>query len=287
VIAGLATLTYAIIEGRTAGWLSPWILALFAVALGSFAGLIRYERHHEEPLIDARFFRSAPFSGASAIAVLAFAGLGSFLFLNTLYLQDVRGLSPLEAGLLMLPMAGMTLVFGPLSGRLVGRVGARPSLTVAGGAMMAASLLLTQLRVHSSEAFLIATYVVFGLGFGLVNPPITNTAVSGMPAAQAGVAAGIASTSRQVGMTLGVAVAGAIAGSGITRGIGPGFAAATHPAWWLVAGLSGTMLALGFLTTGGWAHDTARRAAALLEPERPRDAHSRNGRAAPAPARIS
>ncbi len=89
-------------------------------SLSCFVALVRYELRRDEPLIEIRFFRSAPLSGASAIAVLAFAGLGGFLFLNTLYLQDVRGLSPFEAGLYTLPMAGATLVFAPLSGRLVG-----------------------------------------------------------------------------------------------------------------------------------------------------------------------
>ena len=78
-----------------------------------------------------------PFSGASAIAVCAFAALGGVLFLNTLYLQDVRGLSPLHAGLYLLPLAVMTLVFGPLSGRLVGTRGSRPPLVVAGVVLIA------------------------------------------------------------------------------------------------------------------------------------------------------
>jgi len=116
VIAGLGSLTYAIIEGHQSGWLSVKIIALFTLALACLVALLRYELRREQPLIEIRFFASAPFTGASVIAICAFAGLGGFLFLNTLYLQDVRGLSPLHAGLYMLPMAGMTLVFGPLSG---------------------------------------------------------------------------------------------------------------------------------------------------------------------------
>ncbi len=99
---------------------------------------------------------------------------------------------------------------------------------------------------------------MFGLGSGLVNPPITNTAISGMPPDQAGVAAAVASTSRQVGSTLGVAIAGAVAGGGVAGALGPGFAAATHPAWWLVAGAGLVVAMLGFLTTSEWARGTAR-----------------------------
>ncbi len=109
VIALLGTLTYAIIEAPSAGWTSPLILGFAATAVAALAGLLWYERRRAEPLIDLRFFRSAPFSGATVVAVCAFAALGGFLFVNTLYLQDVRGLSALDAGLYMLPMAGMTL----------------------------------------------------------------------------------------------------------------------------------------------------------------------------------
>ena len=198
--------------------------------------------------------------------------------LNTLYLQDVRGLSPLHAGLYMLPMAGMTLVFGPLSGHLVGRRGARPSLLVAGTALTASALMLTQLTPTTSYAYLLTAYVVFGLGFGLVNPPITNTAVSGMPPSQAGVAAAVASTSRQVGQTLGVAIVGAVAGGAVSGALGPGFAAATHPGWWILVGLGLVVLVLGLLTTTRWAYTTARTTAdRLSEPIPARRLHPSAG----------
>ncbi len=261
VVVALASLTYAIIEGPATGWSSTEILGLFALALGSFAALVGYELRRAEPLLEVRFFASAPFSGASAIAVCAFAALGGFLFLNTLYLQDARGLSPFHAGLYMLPMAGMTLLFGPLSGRLVGRRGSRPSLLVAGVALSASALMLTRLSAGTSTAYLLVAYLVFGVGFGLVNPPITNTAVSGMPPSQAGVAAAVASTSRQVGQTLGVAIAGALAGASVSGALGPGFAAATHPGWWIIAALGVVVLVVGLLSTTSWADATARSTA--------------------------
>jgi EmrB/QacA subfamily drug resistance transporter len=265
VIAALGSLTYAIIEGHDAGWTSALILGLFAFALICFVALVIYELRRTEPLLDMRFFKSAPFAGASAIAVCAFAALGGFLFLNTLYLQNVRGLSPFHAGLWTLPMAGMTLVFGPLSGRLVGRRGSRPSLLVASAALIASSLMLTRLSVSTSPTYLFVSYILFGLGFGLVNPPITNTAVSGMPPAQAGVAAAVASTSRQVGVTLGVAIVGAVAGASVSSGLGRGFAQATHPAWWITAVLCLVIMVLGALTTTKWADSTARATAARFE----------------------
>jgi EmrB/QacA subfamily drug resistance transporter len=260
VIVALATLTYGIIEGRRAGWLSAEILSMFAVSLASFAALIAYELRRREPLLEVRFFRSAPFSGASAIAICVFAGIGGFLFLNTLYLQTVRGLSPFEAGVYTLPMAGGMLIFAPLSGRIMSRVGTRPSLVVGGIAVTVAGLMLTQITRTTAPAYLFGAYAIFGLGSGLVNPPITNTAISGMPPAQAGVAAAVASTSRQVGATLGVAVLGAVAASSTARD----FATGTHPGWWIVAALGVAVAVLGLLTTTTWAAATARRTASLF-----------------------
>ncbi len=241
----------------------------------AFAALIVYERRRPEPLIEIRFFRSAPFSGASAIAVCAFATLGGFLFLNTLYLQDVRGLSPLDAGLYTLPMAGVMLVVAPLAGRVVGARG--PRLPLVGGSLatIASGLVLTQLTVSTPFSVLIVAYVLFGVGFGLINPPITNTAVSGMPPSQAGVAAAVASTSRQVGSTLGVAVLGALAGGGVVGAIGPSFAAATHSSWWIVVALGGVILVLALVTTSGWALRTALRTAECFREDPPADSHSR------------
>jgi EmrB/QacA subfamily drug resistance transporter len=265
VIAALAALTYAIIEAGRVGFGAVRIVILLALALGCFAALVLCELRRREPLLEVRFFTSAPFAGASAIAVCLSAALGGFLFMTTLYLQDVRGLSPLHAGLYMLPTATTIIVFAPLSGRLVGRFGARPSMVTGGLAVVASGLMLTGLDPATSVPFLLGAYAVFGFGFALVSPPIANTAVSGMPPAQAGVAAAVATTGRQAGLTLGVAVLGAVAGGGLAGGIGPGFAHATRPGWWIVAALGLAVTALGYLTTTGWARETARRTAERLE----------------------
>ncbi len=260
VIVALATLTYGIIEAPSAGWLSPQTVGLFAISIAAFAALVVYELRRREPLLEMRFFQSAPFSGATAIAVAMFAALGGFLFLNTLYLQDIRGLSPLDAGLYTLPMAGVMLVIAPLAGRIVGARGPRLPLIGGSVAVIASGLILTEITAHTAISVLFVAYVLFGLGMGLINPPITNTAVSGMPPSQAGVAAAVASTGRQVGGTLGVAVLGALAG-GATAAIGPEFTAATHVSWWVVVGLGVLILALAILTTTAWAQDTAVRTA--------------------------
>ncbi|MFD3922735.1 MFS transporter [Streptomyces sp. NPDC058595] len=272
VMATLGALTYAIIEAPAAGWTSPLILSFAGVAVCSLTALVLYEPRRPEPLIDLRFFRSAPFSGATVIAVCAFGALGGFLFMNTLFLQNVRDLSALDAGLYMLPMAALAFVCAPLSGRLVGARGPRLPLLLAGTAIAASGLLFAVFEAETRTALLFTGYVLFGAGFGLVNAPITNTAVSGMPLAQSGVAAAVASTSRQIGQTLGVAVIGAVLAAGASAathrgGIDEaGFAAASRPAWWIITGLGLCVLVVGALTSGPWARGTARRNAARLEP---------------------
>jgi len=265
VIVVLASLTYAIIDAPRAGWTSPSTLGLLALSLVAIGTLLAYEPRRIDPLLELRFFGSAPFSGATVIAMSAFGGFSGFLFMNTLYLQDVRGLSALQAGLCTLPLALMTLIFAPISGRLVGSRGPRVPLMVAGAAMCTGGLMLVGLDEDTALVWVLASYVVFGLGFGLVNAPISYTALSGMPRSQAGVAAAVASTSRQVGMALGVAVVGSVLSSGLAGPLRTGFASASQPGWWIVAGCAASVLGIGALTTGRWALGTATRIAHLFD----------------------
>jgi EmrB/QacA subfamily drug resistance transporter len=257
VLLVLASFTYGIIEGPVAGWSAPLIVGCFVLGTAALAGLLGYESRHPEPLLDPRFFRSVPFSGATLIAVCAFGALGGFLFLNSIYLQDVRGLSALHAGLYTLPMALLTAIIAPLSGRIVAARGPRLPLILAGSAITLAMLPLTQLTATTPIWLLFGTYALFGFGFGMVNSPITNTAVSGMPRSQAGVAAAIASTSRQVGSVLGIAVVGAAVASGLTGDSTTDFAQASHPGWWIMVACGLGVLALGIATTGHRARSTA------------------------------
>jgi EmrB/QacA subfamily drug resistance transporter len=266
VVVLLASLTYGIIEAPDRGWGSPVIVTALALAVASLVGFLRWEGRRDEPLIDLRFFKSIPFSGAAVIAVAAFATLGGFLFLNTLYLQEVRGLSPLRAGLCTLPMAAMTMLLPPISGRLVGSRGARIPLLIAGLALTVSCAMLSQIGPKSSFAWLFAAYVVYGIGFGFVNAPITNAAVSGMPRAQAGVAAAIASTSRQVGATLGVAVVGSLLASTVKGSIHIDVSS-IRAGWMVLAGCGFVVLVLGRVVTSTRAKATAGRVARELNPE--------------------
>jgi EmrB/QacA subfamily drug resistance transporter len=271
VILMLASLTAAIIEGPGLGWGAPAIVALAFTAGVSLVTLVRHELRTVDPLIELRFFASRPFAAATVIAVVAFTAFGGFLFLNTLYLQDVRGLSPLSAGLCTLPMAAMTVVCSPISGRVVGARGVRGPLVVGGLGLGAGSLMLVSLSAHTSLGWVLAAYCVFGLGFGAVNPPITNAAVSGMPPSQAGVAAAVTSTSRQVGLTLGVALVGAVATARVGGSLHDHLATASHAAWWLIAAMGAGIVAIGLAASTAAAQASAERTAVRLH-EAPQEA---------------
>jgi EmrB/QacA subfamily drug resistance transporter len=268
VIVMLVTLTYGVIEGPAHGWGSPLITAMFAVAAAAAVTLVLVESRREQPLLEVRFFRSVPFSGASVIAVLAFGILAGFLFLNTLYLQEGRGYSALHAGLLTLPMAAMICVFAPISGRLVGSRGPRLPLVLAGLAAAVSLALLTRLSDATSLPYLLVSYVMLGVACGLVNAPISNTAVSGMPNSQAGVAASVASASRQTGNALGVAITGSIVAASPAAGL----ASASHAAWAVLAACGLAVAALGYASTTRRALGTARRVHEMLADEAPAQA---------------
>ncbi|GAB3281557.1 DHA2 family efflux MFS transporter permease subunit [Kineosporia babensis] len=258
VITALATLIYAVIEVPHLGWSSPLVLALLVVAGLSAVALVRYEKRRAEPLLDIRFFRSATFSGATLIALTAFAAFAGCLFVNTLYLQNDLGLSPFEAGLYLLPMAVVIMVLAPISGRMVASYGTRPSLVLGGLGMSAGTLTLTFVSPERPLGLLFVAYALFGVGFGMINAPITSTAVSGMPPAQAGLAAAVASTSRQVGTTVGVALVGSVYTASL-RGTGDSLVAA-HTGWAVVAGCAVLALVFGYASSGRRARASAARA---------------------------
>jgi len=204
-------------------------------------------------------------------AISATAAVGGFLFLATLYLQDVRGMSAVRAGLHLLPMATMVALGAVVSSRTLARRGARLPMLAAGLGLAAGGLLLSRLTATSALGALAVAFVVFGIGGGLVNAPITYTAVSGMPVSQAGVASGIASTSRQIGQCLGIAITGSILAAGLRgQSLRAGFVPASHADWLLLAAMGGVVFVLGLLTTGPWALGTAARTAATFEGAEPR-----------------
>lgn len=263
VLIGLAALTCGVIEGPRAGWRSGLILGLFVTAAAALLAFVLYEPRRSDPLLDLRFFHSVPFSSATILGVSAFSCFSGFLFLNALYLQQVRGFSALRTGLFTLPAAVMIVLWSPYSGRLVGRYGPRPSLLVSGTGFVASTLMLTGLGRQTSAVWLLVAFALFGVGLGMVNPAISNSAVAGMPLSQAGVAAAIASTSRQVGATIGVAMSGTIVA--VSRARGADFTTATHPIWWVMTACGAAVLVMGLAANTAWARASTERVAHLFE----------------------
>ena len=264
VMTTLGTVSYAIIEGPDCGWASARILACLTIAAVALVLFLRWEPRRADPLVDLRFFRSLPFSGAALTAVTGLCAFAGFLFLITLYLQDVRGYRPLTAGLFLLPMAVVMGVSAPLAGRVIATRGTRIPLVIAGAGITAGGLLLTFLTARSPVWYVLVSCLVFGIGQGWLNAPITNNAVTGMPRSQAGVAASIASTGRQVGSSLGVAVMGSVLAANLHGSLAAGFASATRPGWWIVVGTGVVVVVLGLYATGRAGRASAARAASLI-----------------------
>jgi uncharacterized membrane protein YfcA len=170
-----------------------------------------------------------PFSAATLIAVAAFAALGRVPLLNSLYLQDVRGFSPLHAGLLTLPMAAMTVLLPPSRAHR-GHPRAAAAAPGGGAGIAASGALLLSLDVDTPLLLVVAAYVVFRRRVRHGQPRRSRTRrCPGCRWTQAGVAAGVASTSRQVGSALGVAVLGSLVTAQLGASTTVGFAALPCP----------------------------------------------------------
>ncbi|WP_034217748.1 MFS transporter [Actinoplanes subtropicus] len=263
VVVLLGCAVSAVIESRPQGWGSPLVLGLLAIAVVALAALVAYEPRRHDPLLELRLFRSVPFSSAIVIALCAMCGFGAFLFLTTQYLQVVRGLSALQAGLALVPLGVVVLAVAPLAGRLTGSAGPRLPLVVAGATLAGGSAVFVRLSPATPAALVVTGFVCFGVFLGAVNPPITNTAISGMPRSMSGVAGSVASVGRQTGTTLGVGLAGAIAGAPADHG-GAAYLHAARTVWWLLTALGLIIVASGITSTTRLAHATGARAATLF-----------------------
>jgi EmrB/QacA subfamily drug resistance transporter len=259
-------LVFVLIESPGRGWTHPSIMVVAAAAACAFVGFLRYESGHADPFIDLRFFRSIPFASAAVVALLVYTVWGAFLFVMSIYLQGWRGYSAVHAGLLLLPVGVAVLVFSPLSGRLVGRVGTRPSLLTAGLMIAAMSTMLAFLTPTTPLWALVVIFVAFGITFGMVIVPINYAAVNGMPQNRAGAAAGITSTSKQVGISLGVAFSGVLAAGALSPPVGS-FATSADPLWLFTFALGLAIAVLAVVSTSPRAQRSAERLAPLIASE--------------------
>jgi EmrB/QacA subfamily drug resistance transporter len=207
---GLTALVLALIEGNGWHWGSPREVALYVTAVVGLGAFGAIETHRRVPMVDLSFFRSRTFLGANIVAfIVSFAMLAMFFFL-ALYMQNIRGYSPLQAGIRFLPSTLMIVLIAPIAGRLADRVGSRPLMTF--GLLCVSGALFWQsfLTVSSSYGGLLPGFVLMGIGMAFVMSPMSTAAMNSVEATKAGVASGILSMSRMVGGTFGVAVLGAL-----------------------------------------------------------------------------
>jgi DHA2 family multidrug resistance protein-like MFS transporter len=210
-IAGLGIFVYGIITGGDSGdWGKPEVWGSIAAGAGLLAAFIGYERRSDHPALDVRLFRDPRFSAAvGAVALVFFAAMGT-MFFSAFYLQIVRGLSPLETGLLFLPFAGAQLIFAPRSAAMVQRYG--PKAVCAVGMLLVSLTLGTFTLVTATTPIWVLLTVFFVQGVGMANviPPTTEAVISSLPREKAGVGSAVSNTVRQVGGALGVAVLGSV-----------------------------------------------------------------------------
>ncbi|MGH3450723.1 MAG: DHA2 family efflux MFS transporter permease subunit [Haloechinothrix sp.] len=212
-IVGLTALVYAIIEGAH-GWTDPVVLGGFAVFAVLAAAFVGWERHTPYPMLDITFFQNPRFSAASGAIVLTFFALFGSMFLLTQLLQSVLGYSALDAGIRLVPMAGVMMVISPVSARLVERLGTKR--VMATGLLIAAAGLLLFSRMTADGSYwpdVLVPLVVLSAGFALIMPPATESIMGSLPRAKAGVGSAVNDTTRELGGALGVAVLGSVFGS--------------------------------------------------------------------------
>ncbi|MBI5105089.1 MAG: MFS transporter [Solirubrobacterales bacterium] len=278
VTAGLALLVYTLVDANDAGWASTQTLVLGGIALALLAAFVAIERRNAQPLVPFSIFRLRTLRGANAVGVLLGMSLFSMFFFISLYLQQVLGYEPLEAGLAYLPLAGLIIVSAGMASQLVTKLGFKPVLII--GLLFVASGLLWFSQVsapggsYAGDVLFPSMLAAVGLGFSFV--PVTIGAVTGTRPHEAGLASGLINTSQQVGGALGLAVLSAIANATTKDALAGG---ERNPAVALTEGFQDA-----FLVGAGFALLGALLAATLISSRDSREQveAAKRGEAAPA-----
>jgi EmrB/QacA subfamily drug resistance transporter len=206
----LFLLVFALIQGNEKGWGSTEIVSYLTAAAVLLVLFVIVERRQRRPMLDLTLFRRPAFAGASIVAFAVSASMFSMFLYLTLYIQDVLGYSPLQAGLRFLPVTLLSFAVAPIAGRLSVRVPVR--LLLGGGLLLVCAGLLAMTAVDASSGWttLIPGFVLAGAGVGMINPPLASTAIGVVHHSRSGMASGINNTFRQVGIATGIAGLGAV-----------------------------------------------------------------------------
>jgi len=216
-VVGLAALTYAFIEANTYGWTSARIVTCFAVAAVSLTAFLLIEWLSATPMLQLQFFRNRTFSGANLVGVIVSFGFFGVIFFLSLFLQNVQGYTPTQAGVRQLPVSLAVMATAIVAGRITGRFGAR--LPVTAGLVVAGSALLLMTTVQATTSYADFWYflLLMGIGTGLIMSPMTTAIMGTVPPARAGMASATSNTLRQVGSVFGIAVLGNIVTRSFTQ----------------------------------------------------------------------
>ncbi|MYW96157.1 MFS transporter [Amycolatopsis rubida] len=209
-VAGLAALTYAIIEGASGGYGRPPIIGAFAVFVVAAVVFLAAQKRGAHPMVPLDLFRSTHVIVALAAAFIGMVGFYGVVFVQSLYFQQLRGQEAFMAGLLFLPMTGMVASLSPLVPRVSARFGLRVPI-VGGQALMAAGLVALACIPRDTPIWVVAVLMIpVGVGGSFTVPPLTSLLLDSVPAQRAGTASGVLNMFRQMGGSLGVAGVGAV-----------------------------------------------------------------------------
>ncbi|MDC0768351.1 MFS transporter [Streptomyces sp. HD] len=219
-VVGLVLLVYGIIKGgQLADFTDPTVLATIAAGLAVLAGFVVFEKRSDHPSIDVTYFRNKVFSAAVGVIALVFFALMGVTFFSVFYTQSVRGYSPLQTGLLMLPLAAAQMIFAPRARLLVDRFGNRATTT---GAMLLIAATLAAFATFETDTPIWLLEVVFflmGAAMAHIMTPISVVIMQALPREKAGAASALSNTFRQVGGALGIAVLGSVLSTAYRSGI--------------------------------------------------------------------
>ncbi|MFJ7072821.1 MFS transporter [Streptomyces sp. NPDC098781] len=219
-VVGLVLLVYGIIKGgQLANFTDPKVLATIAAGLAVLAAFVVFEKRSDHPSIDVTYFRNKVFSAAIGVIALVFFALMGVTFFSVFYTQSVRGYSPLETGLLMLPLAAAQMIFAPRARLVVDRFGNRATTT---GAMLLIALTLAAFATFEADTPIWILEVVFflmGAAMAHIMTPVSVVIMQALPREKAGSASALSNTFRQVGGALGIAVLGSVLSTAYRGGI--------------------------------------------------------------------